>query len=86
MSKPVLEIEYCTSCNYLTRALWVAAELMPDLQYDLEAVALRCGGKGRFEVKLGDQVVFSKTSSGRFPEPDELRQLIFDQMEARPQP
>lgn len=86
MSKPVLEIEYCTSCNYLARALWTAAELMPDLQYDLEALVLRCGGKGRFEMKLGDRVVFSKAALGRFPEPDELRQLIFDQMEARSQP
>ena len=32
MSKPVLQIEYCTSCNYLPRALWIAAELLPDIE------------------------------------------------------
>ena len=31
MSKPALEIEYCTSCNYLARALWVSAELSGDI-------------------------------------------------------
>ncbi len=25
MSRPAIQIEYCTSCNYLPRALWIAA-------------------------------------------------------------
>ena len=83
MTKPTLEIEYCTSCNYLPRALWVQAELLPDLQYDLETLVLRCGSRGAFDVKFDGELIFSKTASGRFPEPDELKQLVFDKMEAR---
>lgn len=83
MNKPSLEIEYCTSCNYLPRALWVSAELLPDLQCDLETIVLRCGTRGAFDVKFDEELIFSKSASGRFPEPDELKQLIFDRMESR---
>ena len=85
MTKPTLEIEYCTSCNYLPRALWVCAELMPDFQYDLEAVVLRCGTRGAFEVRFDGELLFSKGATGRFPEPDELKQLVFEKQESRAQ-
>lgn len=34
------------------------------------------GGRGDFEVKLGDQVLFSKRETGRFPEPGEVPPLL----------
>jgi selenoprotein W-related protein len=82
-TKPVIEIEYCTSCNYLPRTLWVAAELLPDLQYEIDAFRFTPGTRGVFEVRVSGQSVFSKNALGRFPEPDELKQLIFDQLEAK---
>ena len=81
--KPTIEIEYCTSCNYLPRTLWVAAELLPDLQYEIGAFNLIPGTKGAFEVRVSGSSIFSKTAAGRFPEPDELKQLIFDKLEAK---
>ena len=84
MTRKTIEIEYCTSCNYLPRALWVAAELLPDFQYDIASFTFVCGTKGVFEVKFGDKLVFSKVGSGRFPDPDELKQAIFAEMEANP--
>jgi selenoprotein W-related protein len=82
MGKPALEIEYCSSCNYLPRALWVAAELLPDLQHDISAFNLIPGTRGVFEVKLASSLVYSKAASGRFPEPEELKQKIFEQLES----
>jgi selT/selW/selH-like putative selenoprotein len=38
-------------------------------------VSLRSGSKGRFEVTLDDQVIFSKTKLGRFPKPGEIMRL-----------
>ena len=81
-AKPTIEIEYCTSCNYLPRTLWVAAELLPDLQYEIGAFHFVPGTKGVFEVRVSGTAIFSKNATGRFPEPDELKQLIFDQLEA----
>jgi len=83
MSRPTIRIEYCTSCNYLPRALWIAAELLPDMQYDLEALLLVPGDRGVFDLRLDEQLLFSKVATGRFPDPDELKQSIFDAMEAR---
>ena len=83
MSRPKIEIEYCTSCNYLPRALWIAAELLPDFQYEVSAFTFLPGTKGVFEVKVGEALVFSKAATGRFPDPDELKQSIFEAMETK---
>ena len=83
MSRPGIQIEYCTSCNYLPRALWIAAELLPDLQYEVTSFVFLPGTKGVFEVRLGDKLVFSKAATGRFPDPDELKQAIFEEMETK---
>jgi selT/selW/selH-like putative selenoprotein len=34
------------------------------------------GGKGQFDVLANGQVVFSKQQQGRFPEPNEVRELL----------
>jgi selT/selW/selH-like putative selenoprotein len=39
-------------------------------------VALRSGSKGRFEVTLDDQLIFSKAKLKRFPKPGEIRALV----------
>jgi selT/selW/selH-like putative selenoprotein len=38
-------------------------------------VSLRSGTRGRFEVTLDDQLIFSKAKLGRFPKPGEIREL-----------
>jgi len=83
MGKPIIELEYCTSCNYLPRALWIAAELLPNLQYEIQAFHFTPGTKGVFDVKVDGLRIFSKTEIGRFPEPEELSQSIFDRLESK---
>ncbi len=82
MTRPAIQIEYCTSCNYLPRALWIAAELMPDFQYEVANLTFLPGTKGVFEIKVGDRLIFSKAATGRFPDPDELKQAVFAELEA----
>jgi len=38
-------------------------------------VSLRSGSKGRFEVTLDDQLIFSKVKLRRFPHPGEILRL-----------
>jgi selT/selW/selH-like putative selenoprotein len=38
-------------------------------------VALRSGTKGRFEVTLDDELIFSKVKLHRFPKPGEILKL-----------
>jgi hypothetical protein len=34
------------------------------------------GGRGQFDVRVGDRIVFSKTSALRFPDPGEIARLL----------
>ncbi len=42
----------------------------------MEEVGLRAGTKGRFEVSLDGQLLFSKAKLGRKPTPGEIRGLL----------
>lgn len=78
MKKPRLEIEYCTQCRWLLRAAWMAQELLTTFVEDLGEVALIPGGGGVFEVRLEGETIFSRATSGRFPESKELKQAVRD--------
>jgi selT/selW/selH-like putative selenoprotein len=39
-----------------------------------EKVEIKPGSRGQFDVIVGDQLIFSKHDTGRFPEPDEVEQ------------
>ena len=48
---PRVEIEYCTGCRFLTRAAWLAQELLTTFEDELEEVALVPGSGGILEVR-----------------------------------
>jgi selenoprotein W-related protein len=75
---PRVEIEYCTQCRWLLRAGWTAQELLTTFQAELGEVALVPGTGGVFEVRVGDQIVWSRAGEGRFPELKELKQRLRD--------
>jgi selenoprotein W-related protein len=77
---PRVEIEYCTQCRWLTRAAWVAQELLTTFQEELEEVALMPGKGGVFEVRLDGDTVWSRAGQGRHAEITELKQLIRDRV------
>ena len=78
MNTHVVEIEYCTQCRWLLRATWMAQELLTTFDADLNAVSLKPGTGGVFEVRLNGATVFSRKVEGHFPESKELKQLIRD--------
>jgi selenoprotein W-related protein len=75
---PRVEIEYCTQCRWLLRAGWTAQELLTTFQVELGEVALLPGAGGIFEVRVGEQIIWSRAAEGRFPELKELKQRLRD--------
>lgn len=73
-------IIYCTQCRWLLRAAWIAQELLTTFEQDLAGVTLVPGGGGVFEVRVGDDVVWSRAEAGRFPEAAELKRLVRDRV------
>jgi selenoprotein W-related protein len=77
---PRIEIEYCTQCRWLLRAAWMAQELLTTFSTDIGELALVPGSGGVFAVRVGDQPVWSRAETGRFPEIKELKQLVRDRI------
>jgi selenoprotein W-related protein len=73
-------ITYCPRCRWLLRAAWMAQELLVTFERELGEVALRPGEEGVYEIRLDDEVIWSRASEGRFPEPKELKQRIRDRI------
>ena len=73
-----IEIEYCTQCNWMLRATWMAQELLTTFASDITSLALVPGTGGIFEVRLNGKPIFVRKAVGRFPESKELKQLIRD--------
>ncbi len=76
--KPRVQITYCTGCRWLLRAAWTAQELLTTFEKELGEVALAPGSGGVFDVRVGDQLVWSRAEQQRFPEMKELKQLVRD--------
>lgn len=77
-SKPRVSIAYCTQCRWLLRAAWLAQELLTTFEDELGEVALRPGTGGVFEIRLNDDLIWSRKREGRFPEAKEIKQRVRD--------
>jgi selenoprotein W-related protein len=77
---PRIEIEYCTQCRWLLRAAWMAQELLTTFSADIGELALVPGTGGVFEIRIGDDTVWSRAERGRFPEIKELKQVVRDRI------
>lgn len=75
-----VQIEYCTQCRWLLRAAWMAQELLTTFEQELSGVNLKPGTGGIFEVRLNNELLFSRKNAERFPESKELKQLIRDRI------
>jgi selenoprotein W-related protein len=75
-----VEIIYCRQCRWLLRASWMAKELLTTFDLEIGEVALVPGTGGIFEVRVGDELVWSRKERGRFPDIKELKQLVRDRV------
>jgi selenoprotein W-related protein len=73
-------IEYCTQCNWLLRAGWVAQELLSTFSTELSGLTLVPGTGGVFRVTAGGVVVWDRKRDGGFPDIVALKRLVRDQV------
>ena len=78
MTKPRIEIEYCSQCGFLLRSAWMAQELLTTFVDELGGVTLIPGKGGIFEVRVNGELVWSRKQEGRYPDPKELKQRVRD--------
>ncbi len=79
MSK-VLSIEYCTSWGYVPKAVGLAEKLLREHKIKISSLIIVPSTGGVFEVKLDDELIFSKKSLGRFPEEDEVEKIVREKL------
>ena len=81
MSKPHIEIHYCTRCHWLLRAGWMAQELLSTFQEELGGVTLIPDPTGGvYEVTLGGKTIWSRKAEGHFPDMKELKGRVRDKV------
>ncbi len=81
MAGPRVAIAYCTQCNWLLRAGWMAQELLSTFGNDIGEVALLPGTGGIFEITLDGHTIWERKRDGGFPEAARLKQLVRDRID-----
>ena len=76
--KSSIKITYCTQCGWLPRASWMAQELLTTFSDDLDQGSLSPGTGGVFEVRVNNDLVWSRKEKGRFPDIKELKNIVRD--------
>lgn len=81
MSSPRIVITYCTQCQWLLRAAWMAQELLSTFGTDLGEVALRPGTGGAFAITCDDELIWERKRDGGFPDSRELKRRVRDRLD-----
>ncbi len=76
--KPRIAITYCTQCQWLLRAAWMAQELLQTFGDDIGEVALIPGTGGIFTIGVDGEVIWDRKERQSFPEAKVLKQLVRD--------
>ncbi|CAI0764992.1 Uncharacterized protein conserved in bacteria [Serratia proteamaculans] len=77
-TSPAVTIHYCSQCNWLLRAAWMAQELLHTFSTDLASVTLVPGTGGIYQVTVDDLVIWDRKIDGGFPEAAALKQRLRD--------
>lgn len=76
--KPVIRITYCTQCQWLLRAGWMAQELLSTFSLELGEVVLVPGTGGAFSITCDARLIWERKRDGGFPDAAQLKQLVRD--------
>ena len=74
-------ITYCTQCQWLLRAGWMAQELLSTFSEELEEVCLRPGTGGVFAIECDGELVWERKRDGGFPNAAELKRRVRDRID-----
>jgi selenoprotein W-related protein len=76
--KAEVTITYCTQCQWLLRAAWLAQELLSTFADDLARVSLEPGTGGVFHITCNGRQIWERKADGGFPEAKVLKQRVRD--------
>ena len=80
-SRPRVTITYCTQCNWLLRAAWMAQELLSTFSTSLSEVALVPAGGGIFVIAIDGAILWERKADGGFPDVKALKQRVRDRLD-----
>jgi selenoprotein W-related protein len=78
--KARIAITYCTQCQWLLRAAWMAQELLSTFTTELGEVALIPRTGGIFQIMCDDELIWDRKREGGFPDVKTLKQLVRDRV------
>lgn len=79
--RPRIAITYCTQCQWLLRAAWMAQELLSTFTEDLAEVALVPATGGTFFITCEGETIWDRKRDGGFPDVKTLKQLVRDRID-----
>lgn len=79
--RPRIAITYCTQCQWLLRAAWMAQELLSTFGEDIAEVALLPGHGGAFSIAYDGDIVWERVRDGGFPDVRTLKQRVRDRLD-----
>lgn len=79
--RPSIRIAYCTQCNWMLRAAWMAQELLSTFGTSLGEVILVPGTGGIFEITVDGELIWERKRDGGFPDSRVLKQKVRDRIE-----
>ncbi|MGB7099744.1 MAG: SelT/SelW/SelH family protein [Xanthobacteraceae bacterium] len=80
-SKPRIVITYCTQCQWLMRAAWLAQEILSTFGTDLGEVALMPGTGGIFLLTYNEETIWERNADGGFPDARTIKQRVRDRLD-----
>jgi len=78
---PRIAIRYCTQCQWLLRAGWMAQELLSTFGGEIGEVALVPGTGGVFEIGYDGEIIWERKRDGGFPDAKALKQRVRDRLD-----
>ncbi|KIF60845.1 selenoprotein [Pseudomonas fluorescens] len=81
VAKAEVVITYCTQCQWLLRAAWLAQELLSTFADDLGKVSLVPGTGGVFHITCAGVQIWERKADVGFPEAKVLKQRVRDQID-----
>jgi selenoprotein W-related protein len=79
--KPRIVITFCTQCQWLLRAAWMAQELLQTFGPEIGEVALVPGTGGIFTIHVDGEMIWDRKEREGFPEAKVLKQLVRDRID-----
>lgn len=71
-----ISIEYCTGWGYLGRAVALSRSILAQHKNEIEELKIIPSEGGVLEVSLNDELIFSKKELNRYPEKNEIEEII----------